>query len=320
MSQKANLTAIGGFVIFTLALVVAAVIYFGSGAIFKKAESKAVAFFPGSIRGLSVGSEVLFRGVKMGEVTNIEVLFSAAENRYEVAVYLKTYQDLVTVIDDDLDKVVDHVDVDEAIKKYGLKAQMVSKSLITGQQAIEVDFMPDKSMRLVGLAPEEYKEIPTVKGDLQQLKQMIEGLDLQKLQTTVQKVLRSFNNLIGNPEIGETIHQAKLGLQDARVLVNNANKTVEDLRPSAVRLLSQADTALKTADSALSELKPTANKALQEIDKTFQTARNMIDDDSITRQNIDRALESLTQAAEAVRNLAEYINQNPDALFRGRNR
>jgi paraquat-inducible protein B len=320
MSQKANLAAIGSFVIFTLVLVVAAAIYFGSGAFFKKAENEAVAFFPGSIRGLMVGSEVLFRGVKMGEVTNIEVLYSKAENRYEVAVYLKTYQDLVTVIDEGPEKTIDHVDIDDAIEKYGLKAQMVTKSLITGQQAIEVDFMPDRPIRLLGLAPAGYDEVPTVEGDLQQLKQMLEGLDLQKLQAAVMNVLDSFKNLAGHPEIEETIHQAKLGLQDVRALVSNANKTLEDLRPSAVQLLNQADSALKTADKALRELKPTANKALQEIDKTFDAAHNLIAEDSITRQNIDRSLEALTQAAEAVRNLAEYINQNPDVLLRGRNR
>jgi paraquat-inducible protein B len=319
MSQKANLAAIGGFVIFTLALVVAAAIYFGSGKLFKKGEVEAVAFFPGSIRGLTVGSEILFRGVKMGEVTNIEVLYSDSEKRYEVAVYLKTFDDIVTVIDAGSGGTVDRVDIDDAIEKYGLKAQMVTKSLVTGQQAIEVDFMPDKPIRMVGLAPRGYDEIPTVQGDLQQIKQMIEGLDLPKLQAAAMRIFDTLERVVSNPEIEETIHAAKLGLQDARMLVDNANKTIDDLRTPAVQVLEQTQKALRTADGTLRKLRPTANKALKEIDKTVYEARKMIDEDSITRQNINRALEELGQAAQAVRNLAEYINQNPDALFRGRN-
>jgi paraquat-inducible protein B len=196
---------------------------------------------------------------------------------------------------------------------------MVTKSLVTGQQAIEVDFMPDKPIRMVGLAPRGYDEIPTVQGDLQQIKQMIEGLDLPKLQAAAMRIFDTLERVVSNPEIEETIHAAKLGLQDARMLVDNANKTIDDLRTPAVQVLEQTQKALRTADGTLRKLRPTANKALKEIDKTVYEARKMIDEDSITRQNINRALEELGQAAQAVRNLAEYINQNPDALFRGRN-
>ena len=43
-----------------------------------------------------------------------------------------------------------------------------------------------------------------------------------------------------------------------------------------------------------------------------------MDKDSSTRNDLERALQEVASAAEAIRNLAEYINQNPDAFLRGR--
>ncbi len=72
MSKMANKSLIGAFVIGAIALAVISVIIFGSGKFFKR-QLEFITFFQGSIKGLSIGSPVTFRGVKIGEVKNIHI-------------------------------------------------------------------------------------------------------------------------------------------------------------------------------------------------------------------------------------------------------
>ena len=75
MSKPVNKKVIGIFVVVAIALVVAAVLILGSGKFFKT-YPKYVMYFEGSVKGLSVGSPVNFRGVKVGNVTEIKMLFN----------------------------------------------------------------------------------------------------------------------------------------------------------------------------------------------------------------------------------------------------
>jgi len=78
MSKQANKSLIGAFVVGAMVLVVAGILTFGSGQ-FMKELRKYVLYFDGSIKGLSVGAPVIFRGVKVGEVTNIKVRFEGED-------------------------------------------------------------------------------------------------------------------------------------------------------------------------------------------------------------------------------------------------
>jgi paraquat-inducible protein B len=71
MSKPANKTLIGAFVVGAVALAVAAIVLFGSGRFFKDMDQW-VAIFPGSVKGLNVGSPVVFRGVQVGQVDRPE--------------------------------------------------------------------------------------------------------------------------------------------------------------------------------------------------------------------------------------------------------
>ena len=89
MSRKANKTAIGIFVAVALALLVAGISVFGSGMLFKKADHYAL-FFDGSVKGLTAGAPVVFRGVKIGNVKHINLLYSPETE--EVHIFVRNYR------------------------------------------------------------------------------------------------------------------------------------------------------------------------------------------------------------------------------------
>src|SRR5512135_58843 len=88
MSKKASKTLIGAFVLGAVVLIVAGVVVFGGGKFFKK-TIKYVMYFDGSVKGLQVGAPVTFRGVKIGQVTNIVLRFNPEKMSVLIPVYVE---------------------------------------------------------------------------------------------------------------------------------------------------------------------------------------------------------------------------------------
>ena len=70
MGSKISPTMIGAFVVSAIVLAVAGVLLFGGGKFFQE-KLPFVMFFDSSVVGLNVGAPVIFRGVQMGQVTEI---------------------------------------------------------------------------------------------------------------------------------------------------------------------------------------------------------------------------------------------------------
>ena len=115
MSQRANPTLIGAFVLGAAAILVAAVVVFGSGRFFIRNETFVV-FFEDDVAGLNVGAPVTFRGVRIGSVSNIVIKYDSATGKATIPVYL-TIQPSKIVVTGDRDS------PDQLIEK-GLRAQL----------------------------------------------------------------------------------------------------------------------------------------------------------------------------------------------------
>ena len=99
MGKKANPTVIGGFVVGAVALAVAGVLVFGGGQ-FWASTILWVSYFPGSVKGLQVGAAVTFRGVKIGQVTEIKATLDMRERpvRIRTPVYWELNRDSIATI------------------------------------------------------------------------------------------------------------------------------------------------------------------------------------------------------------------------------
>ena len=88
MSKGASKTMIGGFVVGAIALLLVAVLIFGSGKIFSQ-KVKLVLFFEESVSGLSLGAPVVFRGVTIGSVVGVELWTYPKEMKVLIPVYIE---------------------------------------------------------------------------------------------------------------------------------------------------------------------------------------------------------------------------------------
>ena len=150
MSKQANKTAIGVFVVGAVVLAVAAIIVFGSGKFFVKTDFYVV-YLPGSVKGLRIGAPVMFRGVKIGEVTQIRLYSVDKGTAMVIPVIFKVdpdqFHDVGSVVE--TDEASEEQFLDEMIK-MGWRAKMDMQSFVTGQKMINIDFYPDTPVRLLG--------------------------------------------------------------------------------------------------------------------------------------------------------------------------
>jgi paraquat-inducible protein B len=129
--------------------------------------------------------------------------------------------------------------------------------------------------------------------------------------TAVEKLAR-------NPDLVNALQEIRLRVAELRQMIEKAVAVFDDVGPAAADALKQANSTLKTAESVLVDVQLASTKTLKQADTTLKTAQAFIHEDSSARHRLDRALEEFSKASEAIRNLAEYINQNPDAFLRGR--
>jgi len=196
MSKKANKTLIGAFVVGAVILLIMSLIVFSSGKLFHR-KNKYVLFFEGSIKGLAIGAPVTFKGVKIGEVKDIRLVYDPTSRFAFIPVIIETQPDLIKGTPTKRSR-----DNFAFLVENGLRAQLDMQSLLTGQLVVALDFFPDKPARLLGLI-KEYPEIPTVPSLLGELQKDIGDIHLKEIAFDLEESMHSLN--IALKESRETI-------------------------------------------------------------------------------------------------------------------
>ena len=345
MAKQASKTVIGVFVVSSIAMLIAGVIVFGSGDIFKK-ELKYVMFFEDSVKGLSVGAPVIWHGVTVGHVSSIVLRANAKKLTINVPVVIEVDPKRME-IEGGMAK-----DRRERMKKMiakGLRARMALQSIVTGSSLIEIDFLPETPVRLTGLDP-AYIEIPTLRSPINKLAQKLENIPVEKIADKLVDILDSLDSLLKDPEIKELVHNLnedsrKLNgvLENADTLVLNADGRVTEVSDSLQITLSDAQKTLKDASKNLNGVSSDAKKLLQGLDgrikpvmgqietvlnsanvalegatKTLVTVNGFVGERSGTRNKLNRALDEIAAAAKSLKSLLDYLERHPNALLMGK--
>ncbi len=286
MGKKANPAVIGGFVAGAIALAVAGLFVFGSGE-FLKEKLPWVSYFPGSVDGLQVGAPVTFKGVKIGQVTDIKIVVDARDDSVRIPVLWDLQPDRIALLGVSEAELAEMKKTGErpltqVLIKRGLRAQLQLQSFVTGQKIIQLDFFPDTPINLVGgdLAG-KVPEFPTTESSTEKLTKTIENLPIEELIADARRALQGIDRLAQNI--------------DSQV-VPATHATLEKLQGS----LSSVDATLEKAQGTL--------VSIDDI-----TAQG-----SPVRYELVNALKELAGAARSMRVLADYLERHPEALIQGK--
>ncbi len=319
MASQAKKTMIGAFVIGAVALAAAGITVFGSGKFFQK-RLTFVMFFSGSITGLSVGSPVEFRGVRVGQVTKIAAVFDPKTLSITIPVYVEVDpKTLVVSGSEDAWSVLAAHNLYEPLLEKGLKAQLDIESFITRQLYINMDFYPDSPTKLLGL-DSQVPEIPTIPSLQDQIVHT-----LQKLPEKIMNVTDGIERLVNSPAAQES-------LQDLDGLIRGVAAQIKPLMASltatsdgARRAFAQAEKTLSltegpSADMAASftDAMKKASASLDQMRATLDSYQKMATQNANVGYDLTKTLAELDAAARSVRSLAEYLELHPEAVLKGK--
>jgi paraquat-inducible protein B len=314
-------TAVGAFVLGGTVLVLAAIILFGKFQIFNPTLRAAIVF-QDSISGLTVGSPVTFRGVRVGAVDSIALQFDPKTRTAYIPVIVQLNPDSVRIARGNDS---DTADLARLITG-GLRAELNVQSFVTGQSEIDLDF--DQTSAAVFHAEiTKLPEIPTRQSTIQKVKEQLSQLPLRELADNSNVTLQSLRGLSEklDKDLPPLVESLKATSDKSAEVVDTARQAIKDLQEHLDTTLGNISVLATTGDQQLTQRGAELRTLLASSNQTILQVRDMLNDlKSLTssraaaRANIDSALRDIATAAASLRGFANDVEHNPQLLLTGR--
>lgn len=237
--------------------------------------------FKESVRGLSVGSPVDFRGITVGEVTSINLEMNKKTKEINMLVYFRYYPErLRSRAIGPIPTLKTHETILSRMVENGLRAQLKTGNMLTGQLMVALDFYPNapKAQMNWGTKP---PQLPTIPGSM---------VELQASLTQIMKKLE------------------KLPLEEIVTDVRQAVMSLDTTLKSADKMVQRVDT----------EIVPEMKTTLEDARKTLGAAKQTLSADAPLQQDLREALRELARTAQSLRVLTDYLDRHPESLIRGK--
>ena len=249
--------------------------------IFKKTYVKKTRWllhFEGSVGGLSVGAPVKFKGIKIGEVIDIELEFDYDAMAFRIPVEIEIEPERIGMKGKET---IDRKRGMEILVEKGLRAQLKQGNLITGQLFIALDMYPDESPRKIVYGG-KYPGFPTIPTPIEEITKGITRI--------VDKLEKLPLEQIGK-DLRETLAHLNKSTEQLHKLMQNLD---EKVAPAATATLERSQTTLIKLDRLLSAESPTGHELKRALAELADAARNI----SVLADYLGRHPESLVFGKE----------------------
>jgi paraquat-inducible protein B len=256
-----------------------------------------VLLFEQSVRGLSPGAPVEFRGIQVGEVVDIKSEFDLKQNKVKIPVIVAAEPERIAFTG----KLPEGVTQDSLLTYFverGLRAQLRTGNILTGQLYVALDFFPDaKPARVVRGGRYGLPEFPTTPTQLEeigekltQLVAKIDKIPFDRIGANLDAALAGAKRITASPEILETVRSLNAAVRELQLLT--------------------AELRTRTAPEVADTLQQ-VQRALAAVDRTLAA-------DSPQQYRLKSALDEIAGAARALRVLAEQLEAQPESVLRGK--
>jgi len=335
MSRRASPTMIGGFVLGAIALAVVGVSVFASQSLFRT-QTTLISYFDESVNGLDVGAPVKFKGVPIGQVSEIQVRLDLQEETFQVPVLYRIDVAPVTNVAGRSVNLADPEVLQRQVDE-GLRAQLQMESLLTGKLYIELTFTDDPTAVAAVGGDAPYPEVPTLLSPMARIGEEASGLvsdlrrfdvntinqNLVELLVTANRKIDKLNVAAINDSLLQTIRsvqtlaeapEIRRALDDVPRIAARLDTTLADVQVLARSLNDAVPSTARSLDATTDELIAT----LDALQQTMQDTRQMLSTDSGIGYRVEDALANLSEAAEALRVLAVSLERDPSMFIRGK--
>jgi len=264
-----------------------------------------VSHFEGSVAGLEVGADVTLHGLKIGEVTDVGLVYDRKLDRIVAPVSYQVEADRISGVSGRND-VPEGMVAAEMVRR-GFRATLQSASLITGHKVVAIDMVP-------GAPPAQL----TREGDVWLMPSSnVGGLD--SLTQSASEVLSKINR-IDFDAIGKRIADAAKGVDD----IVNGPQIKETLASLDASLKSVSDFTRRLDTDAgpflarLPEISRQLEDSLVRVNRLATSVDRAYGSESRFSRELDRLLPQINDTARSIRALSDLLARHPEALIKGR--
>ncbi len=276
-------------------------------------------YFEGSVQGLQVGAPVKLKGVELGQITDIQINF---QNDNKTMVNAVT-ADLVMKRINSKGARITSAFFDEAIKG-GLRAQLNFQSFLTGLLYVELDFYPDSQMKLYGLQS-DYRELPTIATQFEELSKSFAEMDIKGIARHIDEFAIELGKIVKSGEIQTTIknvNQAAVSIkktsENISLRTTQLSQNIEKTRLEIDKLLAELNARTPEVAKGINKSLQDLSASLEQVNKTAASIEGTVSEDSALINQLNSTLIDISRSAQAFRNLTETLEQQPEAVLRGK--
>lgn len=307
---RVGLFAIVGVAVLALALMIV-------GGRWLAATERGQLRYTSSIYGLQEGAPVVFRGVRIGQVTAVRL----------------TPKDAVVGVQLERERLVQLLPSDPGgallpvLVEGGLVARLATQSLLTGLLYIDLE-LDRPTPRSASYAASTPPQIPTAPNTLQTIKAQLDQVNMGQIAEDLAAVAAGTRKLVGNPQIPLTITRIGEAAQAVQQLAQQMQRSLPPLTASGTDALARVGQAADRVNAAAARMQDVAGEASplltslrstsDELARAATALGQAASSDSSLRVNADRALQDVARAARTLRELGDTLERHPDALLRGR--
>ncbi len=245
-----------------------------------------VMYFNGSLRGLSPGAPVELHGIGVGEVRSVDVEYDRDAGALRFPVVVDIYPQRIRgrkargaqPSRDDPETSSRRL-IDSLVAR-GLRAEMKTGNLLTGQKYVELDMHADAPAEKVWWTEQPWV-FPTVSN----------GLD--EFQDSMGSIARKLN---------------KVPFDQISYRLLSTMASLEQTLKSADRLMQRVDGSIA----------PQVEATLTEAQAALKNAKDLLAQDAPLQSDLGATLQQLSRAAKAVNALVDYLERHPESLLRGK--
>jgi paraquat-inducible protein B len=247
-----------------------------------------VMYFKGSLRGLSAGAPVELHGIAVGEVRSVDVEYDQEAGSLSFPVVVDLYPQRIrgrkarralpavvkTAPDSASRALID------SLVAHGLRAELKSGNLLTGQKYVDLDMHPDVAVEKV-FWDEQPCVFPTVST----------GLD--EIQDSVGSIARKLS----------------------KVPFDQISYRLVSTLASLEQTLKSTDQLMKHVDGSIA---PQVEATLAEAQAAMKNAKELLGQDAPLQSDLGATLLQLSRATKSVTALVDYLERHPESLLRGK--
>ena len=322
MTQKANYFKLGLFIIIAFGLGAAFLIIFGAGEFLKK-ELLTETCFNESVQGLNIGSEVKYKGIKIGTVKSITSAARVYQTKSDYVLVIISLEDGISLGQTGEST---KVRIQKAIRD-GLTIRLAFKGL-TGAAYLETDYSVKNPGDTLDISwPPKNIYIPSKKSNMKQfgdaLNQILDNLaaiNMKGITRDIETLLKIMDQKINDVDMGNISDLTASLLKELKDTNQKVNAAIES--DKFKNLLDDAQASFSVLRTIVETSKKPINKAIKDFQKAADSTKNITvgletslgPKINSLSSNLDQLMESLAATSGLLENII-WLNSDKVKLI-----